>query len=75
VFFYGAAYQKIVLYETVGVRLSVPSFDSSSDARLLSALRVGDIDQQLPAPTPLISCNGAAARRSATNAGSVMLRD
>jgi len=64
-----------MLYETVGVRLSVPSFDSSSDARLLSALRVGDIDQQLPAPTPRISGHGAAARRSATNGGSVMLRD
>jgi len=45
---------------------------------LLSALRVGDIDRQLQAPAPRTSCrragsNVAAARRSASNAGSVKL--
>ena len=45
---------------------------------LPSALRVGDIDRQLQAPAPRTSCrragsNVAAARRSASNAGSVKL--
>jgi len=47
---------------------------------LLSALRAGDIDRQLRAraagavqQAPARSSNGAAARRSAENAGSVML--
>ena len=38
---------------------------------LLSTVRAGDIDRQRRAPAP--SSNGAAARRSAANAGSVML--
>jgi len=38
---------------------------------LLSAVLVGDIDQQRPALVPV--SNGAAARRTAANAGSVML--
>ena len=45
---------------------------------LLSAVRAGDIDRQLRAAAPRIpaagalSSNGAAARRSAANAGSVI---
>jgi len=37
---------------------------------LLSALRAGDISQE---QAPVLSSNGAAARRTAANAGSVML--
>jgi len=71
-------------FAAVCARQSVPSIDSSSGrwpaGLLLSALQAGDIDRQLRAPVPRTSCtatalssNGAAARRSAANAGSVML--
>jgi len=57
------------------VRPSVCLLDQSLAAAacgaslLLSALRTGDIDRELPT----LSSNGATARCSAANAGSVML--
>jgi len=57
------------------VRPSVCPIDRQQQRRaaglLLSAVRRGDIDRQRRTPAP--SSNGAAARRSAANADSVML--
>jgi len=61
--------------ERPSVRPSVCPIDRQQQRHaaslLLSAVRAGDIERQQRAPAP--SSNGAAARRSAANAGSVML--
>jgi len=60
------------MVEHPSVHLSVPSTKQRRAADLLlSAVRTEDIDRQRWAPVP--SSNAAAARRSAVNAGSVML--